>query len=141
MTFVPHYSKLKAKLFDLKTKFFSFCVLTKKKPVLKLLSLKRVRRKLITKCGHSKIFSGSNMYWTATVNKYSKAACVQYVSYNLCCYLVLALERINKVHNLNNLVNVEMLLQALTARRMFFLIFKIICQKHRLRSRTSNVSF
>ena len=75
-----------------------------KKPVLKLLSLKRVRRKLITKCGHSKIFSGSNMYSSATVNKYTKAACVQYVSYNLCCYLVLALERINKLHNLNNLV-------------------------------------
>ena len=119
--FCPTLFKAESQTFWFEDQILFILCFDKKKPVLKLLSLMRVRRKLITKCGHSKIFSGSNMYSTATVNKYTKAA-FQYVSYNLCCYLVLALERINKVYNLNNLV---MLLQALTARRIFFLIFKI----------------
>ena len=101
--FWPTLFKAESQTFWFEDQILFILCFDKKKPVLKLLSLERVRRKLIIKCGHSKIFSGSNMYSTATVNKYTIAA-FEYVSYTLCCYLVLALERINKVYNLNNLV-------------------------------------
>ena len=60
--FCPTLFKAESQTFWFEDQILFILCFDKKKPVLKLLSLERVRRKLIIKCGHSKIFSGSNMY-------------------------------------------------------------------------------